>query len=70
MRRMVEHKTHAVEGFTKTYNIDRLLYLEETSDVTQAIQREKEIKGWTRKKKLALIRNYNPEFKDLSEKWF
>ena len=49
MRRMREHKLHAVEGFTKTYKVNRLLYFEETNEVNQAIMREKEIKGWTRK---------------------
>ena len=56
--------------FTEKYNIDRLIYYEETDDVTLAIEREKEIKGWTRKKKIALMKEMNPEFKDLSEGWF
>ena len=69
-RRVHEHKTKKVKGFTEKYNIDRLIYYEETDDVTMAIEREKEIKGWTRKKKIALMKKTNPEFKDLSEGWF
>ena len=70
MRRMYEHKNHSIEGFTKTYRIDRLLYFEETDNVSTAIQKEKEIKGWLRQKKLDLIRTNNPKFEDLSKDWF
>jgi len=59
-----------VEGFTKKYNIMKLVYFEETSDVQAAIEREKQIKGWLRSKKIALIESKNPEWKDLSEGWF
>lgn len=68
-RRIFEHKHHLVEGFTSKYNITRLVYFEETSDVYTAIAREKQIKGWMRAKKLALIESTNPEWRDLSEAW-
>jgi len=70
MRRVYEHKNKMVEGFTKKYNIKRLVYFEETGDVQAAIEREKQIKGWLRAKKIALIESKNPEWKDLSEGWF
>jgi len=57
-------------GFTKKYNITRLVYFEETNDVQSAITREKEIKGWLRSKKITLIESKNPKWKDLSEGWF
>lgn len=69
-RRMYEHKNKLVEGFTKKYNIDRLVYFEETSDVNAALSREKEIKKWRREKKDSLVLSSNPEWKDLSEEWF
>lgn len=65
-RRIYEHKHKAVEGFTQKYNINKLVYFESTSDVKSAIAREKEIKGWTRAKKNALISSLNPEWHDLS----
>lgn len=70
IRRVYEHKNKMVEGFTKKYNITRLLYFEETNDIQSAIAREKQIKGWLRAKKVALIESTNPEWKDLSEEWF
>lgn len=69
-RRVYEHKNKLIEGFTKRYNIDRLVYFAETNDINIAISREKEIKGWLRKKKIELIKTMNPEFKDLSVGWF
>lgn len=69
-RRMYEHKNKLVEGFTKKYNIDRLLYYEEFLDVNEAISREKVLKGWLRKKKLALVCKKNPKFIDLSKDWW
>jgi Predicted endonuclease containing a URI domain len=69
-RRVYEHKNKLVAGFTSKYNINKLVYLEETSDVTDAIAREKQIKGWTRAKKIALIESENPEWIDLSAEWF
>jgi putative endonuclease len=70
LRRAYEHKNKMVEGFTKKYNITRLVYYEDTHDVEEAIAREKQIKGWLRRKKIALIESMNPEWKDLSEEWF
>jgi len=68
-RRVYEHKHHLVEGFTKKYNITKLVYFEETNDVREAISREKQIKGWLRRKKIELIESVNPEWNDLSEDW-
>jgi len=58
-----------VAGFTSTYLITRLVYFEETSDVYAALAREKQIKGWVRTKKMALIESINPEWRDVSEEW-
>ena len=69
-RRVFEHKNSSIEGFTKKYNINSLVYYEETNDILTAIGREKQIKGWLRNKKIALIESINPEWKDLSEEWF
>jgi putative endonuclease len=69
-RRVREHKNGVAEGFTKTYKLDRLLYYETTDDVSAAITREKQLKGWLRKRKIALIKEMNPRWKDLSEEWF
>ena len=60
-RRIYEHKHGAVEGFTKKYNLTTLVYYETTDDVRSAIAREKQIKGWLRGKKIALIESVNPE---------
>jgi putative endonuclease len=68
-RRVYEHKHKLVPGFTQRYNITRLVYFEETSDVKSAIAREKQIKGWLRAKKLELINAVNPNWRDLSEEW-
>lgn len=70
LRRMYEHKHNMVDGFTKKYKVHMLVYFEETNDVSAAILREKELKGWRRIKKLNLIENINYEWKDLSEGWF
>ena len=69
-RRISEHKNSLIEGFTKKYKINTLLYYEETNDVRAAIEREKQIKGWRREKKIALVESINPTWKDLSEDWF
>jgi putative endonuclease len=66
-RRLYEHKNKMVKGFTEKYNVNRLVYYEETSDVLAAMAREKEIKRWRREKKDALVVAVNPEWKDLSE---
>lgn len=69
VRRVYEHKQKLISGFTKKYNMTRLVYFEETSDVLSAIAREKQLKGWLRRKKIALIEKINPGWKDLSEDW-
>ena len=66
-RRVYEHKHGTVAGFTKRYKMTRLAYYETTPDVMAAVQREKEIKGWVRRKKIALIAAMNPYWRDLSE---
>ena len=70
LRRIYEHKNKLSEGFTKKYNITKLVYYEETNDIREAINREKIIKGWLRKKKIDLINTINPEWADLSDGWF
>jgi putative endonuclease len=69
-KRVYQHKFKLVEGFTKKYSICRLVYFEETTDINVAIQREKEIKGWRRSKKIDLIKSVNPTRKDLAGEWF
>lgn len=66
-RRLYEHKNKLVDGFTKNYNIDKLVYFEETDDVQSAIAREKQIKGWSRSKKDELIKSLNPTWEDLTQ---
>ena len=68
-RRLYEHKNELVDGFTKKYRVHKLVYFETTNDVRVAIQREKQIKGWVRLKKNALVESMNPEWKDLAEGW-
>ena len=70
MRRVLEHKNKLVKGFTSKYNIQFLVYYEASTDIHAAIAREKQIKGWLRAKKIALIDSVNPEWKDLSQEWF
>ena len=65
-RRVYEHKEKQAEGFTKQYNVDKLVYYEVCEDIESAILREKQIKGWLRRKKIALIESMNPEWRDLS----
>jgi putative endonuclease len=64
---VLEHKEELFGGFTKRYEVKRLVYFEGFGDVRGAIHREKQIKGWRREKKVALIRGMNPKFCDLSE---
>ena len=66
-RRVYEHKNKLMKGFTTRYNINKLVYFEESSDAKVAISREKELKGWLRKRKIALIEDQNPMWDDLSE---
>lgn len=70
LRRVFEHKKKETPGFTKRYNITQLVYYEETSDVHSAINREKQIKGWLRRKKIELIETMNPKWTDLSADWY
>ena len=70
VRRVDEHKRKLVPGFTRKYNITRLVYFEVTSDICAAIAREKQIKGWLRAKKIALIESLNPNWGDLSARWY
>ena len=69
-RRLYEHKQKLVPGFTSPYNVDRLVYVEPTGDALAAIAREKQIKGWLRSKKVALIERDNPQWLDLSKASF
>ncbi len=66
-RRVYEHKAMLVEGFTKKYHVDKLIYYEASREVESAISREKQIKGGSREKKIRLIETINPEWKDLYE---
>ena len=68
-RRLYEHRNGLVDGFTKKYNVHKLVYYEYTNDVYSAISREKQLKKWTRAKKNALVVNENPEWRDLSQQW-
>ncbi|MET3617569.1 putative endonuclease [Peptoniphilus olsenii] len=65
IKRVYQHKSKAVEGFTQKYNIHKLVYYEIYEDINLAIEREKQLKNWSRKKKNALIEKENPEWKDL-----
>ena len=69
-RRVFEHKRKMVPGFTSKYNIGILVYYEQFPDVREAIGREKQIKGWLRAKKIALIESMNPTWADLSADWY
>jgi len=68
-RRVWEHKNGTIPGFTRKYCVARLVYFDHTPNVTAAIEREKQIKGWTRARKVALIESINPTWADLSEGW-
>ena len=70
IRRVYEHKQKSVEGFTKRYNLSWLAHYENVSDIESAITREKQIKGWLRHKKVALIESTNPRWVDLSRDWY
>lgn len=65
IRRVWEHKNKVIQGFTDRYNIDKLVYFEETPDINSAIKREKQLKLWSRSWKIELIEKNNPEWKDL-----
>jgi putative endonuclease len=68
--RVYQHKKKLVSGFTSKYNVDHLVYFEETSDAQAAIAREKQLKGWRRSRKAALITGMNPEWRDLAADWY
>ena len=68
-KRVWEHKNKVVEGFTKKYNVDKLVYYELTDSIESAINREKQLKRWRRQWKINLIKEMNPDFKDLSLDW-
>ena len=68
-KRVYQHKTKMVEGFTKRYNITHLLYFETFNDPLSAIKAEKRIKGWLRSKKIRLIESKNPKWEDLAGDW-
>ena len=68
-RRVFEHKNKLFEGFTKKYNVNKLVYFEASKDVIAAITREKEIKKWRREKKNQLVISINPNWRDLSSSW-
>jgi putative endonuclease len=69
-RRVLEHNTKASRGFTSRYNLDKLVFAESATDPLAAIRREKEIKGWLRSRKIALIESINPGWEDLAADWF
>jgi putative endonuclease len=70
VKRVFEHKNKLIKGFTMKYNVTNLIYYDVVDDVQAAIQREKQVKGWLRRKKIALIETMNPEWKDLSDGWY
>jgi putative endonuclease len=67
--RTLQHKSGEIDGFTKKYHINRLVYYEVFEHIGNAIAREKQIKGWTRAKRIALIKTMNPAWQDLAEGW-
>ena len=68
-RRLYEHRNGLADGFTKKYNVHKLVHYEYTNDVRSALEREKQLKGWRRSKKNALISKTNPDWSDLSNQW-
>ena len=68
-RRLSEHKQKVISGYTRKYNLNRLVYYEEYPYVPDAIAREKQLKGWLRRRKVELIERDNPEWLDLSAHW-
>jgi putative endonuclease len=69
IRRIYEHKSKLIEGFSSKYNVDKLVYFEQTNDIESAILREKQLKKWSRIKKDSLIESSNPLKQDLSLIW-
>ncbi len=68
-RRVHEHRIKEADGFTRKYNITMLAYFEEFDSIRDAIEREKQLKNWSRAKKVTLIERENPEWRDLSAGW-
>ena len=69
-KRVCQHKNHSCEGFSDDYNATRLVYWESFEDVRNAIDREKQLKGWRREKKMWLIARLNPRWQDLAADWY
>lgn len=69
-KRIYEHKNKLVEGFSSKYNLNKLVYFEQSSSIVSAIAREKQLKNWHRQWKINLIKEFNPNFEDLSKDWF
>jgi putative endonuclease len=69
-KRVFEHKFHRMGDFTDRYDVERLLHWESFDDVLNAIDREKQLKGWRRQKKVALIESQNPQWADLCRDWY
>ena len=69
-RRVYQHKHNLIKGFTSKYQLKKLVYYECCYSPQTAIAREKQVKGWLRQKKIALVESVNPEWKDLAENWF
>jgi len=69
-KRVFDHKFHRIEGFTDNYDSERLLYWESFDEVVKAINREKQLKGWRRSKKITLFEKLNPHWLDLSKDWY
>jgi putative endonuclease len=65
VKRIYEHKNNLVDGFTRKYNIHKLVYHEETNDIQSALTRENQMKKWKRQWKIELIEKFNPDWKDL-----
>ena len=67
--RIIQHKDKRLNGFTKKYNVSRLVWYNETNDIQTVLEWEKKIKGWSRKKKIDMIEKNNPQWQDLSAAW-
>lgn len=65
--RLFQHRKHLIKGFTDKYNITKVIYIESFNSIIEAIEREKQLKGWKREKKIELIKTLNPNLKDLYE---
>ena len=70
IKRLYEHKNKLVEGFSSKYNLNKLVYFEDTNDVNAALNREKQLKNWHRDWRINLIKSKNPSLCDLSVDWF